>query len=496
MKFVTENLARVVAIFAAALFAGMYVFTALPRIFYPYDLDFIEDSMLLQAWQFARGLPVFAPPNADFSAHAYMPLYTWLGGLLLRITGPSFAPLRLFSFAAVLVTAALIFYIARRESKTRWLGFLCAGLYLAGFRITGQWYELVRVDSLFVALSLAGMTVAIYGEGRAERMMLSALLLALAFWTKQTALLYGVGIAFFLMLSFGKRVAWFVVPYALCVALPFWIYNSATGGWFWFHVVTVLGGDPIEAARILHFFARELGGVMAGLSLLALAVFILTLRRTRNPFAWLRAHPWLFAIAMGVMVSAIGRASVGGNLNNLMSAYTLLCLAPALALQESAHIRPTRFLTPRRIELAIVILLLLQFALAVYNPLRYIPSQAMHNAGDALIRRIAASEGNVLVMMHPYYALRAGKEPSAQVLTLWYANVRGGAPMPDDFRARMRARYYALIISDESEFETTPNVRELLDANYQLTETLTPADAPPTMTGVVTRPIAIYRPKP
>src|SRR5262245_26431433 len=104
------------ALAVALIFSGMYLLTALPRLAYAYDLDFVEDSMLLQSLRFARGLPVFVPPSADFVPHIYMPLYTWLGGLLFRLTGPGLAPLRLLSLAATLVTTCLIFYITRRES--------------------------------------------------------------------------------------------------------------------------------------------------------------------------------------------------------------------------------------------------------------------------------------------------------------------------------------------------------------------------------------------
>ena len=41
---VAHRLSSVVAL----LFVGAYLLTALPRIFYPYDLDFIEDSMLMR----------------------------------------------------------------------------------------------------------------------------------------------------------------------------------------------------------------------------------------------------------------------------------------------------------------------------------------------------------------------------------------------------------------------------------------------------------------
>lgn len=87
------------------------------------------------------------------------------------------------------------------------------------------------------------------------------------------------------------------------------------------------------------------------------------------------------------------------------------------------------------------LLILLQFVLGVYNPFRYIPTAAMRASGDHFIQRIAAINGNVLVMMHPYYALLAGKEPATQIATLWYVRERGALPLPDDFARRLESHY-------------------------------------------------------
>ena len=128
-------------VLAAAVFAGMFFFTALPRLVYPYDLDFIEDGILMQALRVAQGLPVYVAPNADFNPHVYMPLFFWLGGALVKIFGPHMWLLRGLSFAATLVTAAVIFYVARRESRQAWVGAACAGLFLAGYPVNGFWYR-------------------------------------------------------------------------------------------------------------------------------------------------------------------------------------------------------------------------------------------------------------------------------------------------------------------------------------------------------------------
>ncbi len=281
------------AVLASALFAAMYLFTALPRVFYPYDLDFIEDSMLMQSLRFAQGRPVYIAPTADFVPHVYMPLYSWLGGLAFRLAAPGFAPLRLLSLAATLGAAALLYYIAHRESGQHWLAFACAALYLGGYRISGFWYELARVDSLAVFLSLCGLALAIYNNGFTTRLLLAATTLALAFFAKQTALAYGFGLMPYLWLSHGKRAVLFVVVWVALIIAPLAWLNANTGGWFIYHTFRAAGGDEVQLGRAVHFAAVELFGWMIPLSLMIAGAAALAVRRNGWRGAAWAAHPWV-----------------------------------------------------------------------------------------------------------------------------------------------------------------------------------------------------------
>jgi hypothetical protein len=78
---------------------------------------------------------------------------------------------------------------------------------------------------------------------------------------------------------------------------------------------------------------------------------------------------------------------------------------------------------------------------------------------------------------------------------LWHARLRGEEPLPGDFVSRIRNHYYSAIISDESTFETQPDVLKLIATYYVPAETLNLAEAPPTLNGVVVRPKLIYRPR-
>lgn len=492
LNSVQPQMLRWPAMLAAVVFAAIYFYTALPRVFYPYDLDFIEDGMLMASYRMANSQPVFMAPNAEFVPHVYMPLYSWLGGLLFTVTGPGFAPLRLLSLAAVIVIGGLIFWIARYETEQGWLGIVCAGLFLGGYRISGFWYELARVDTLFVALVLAGVTLLSVPRDPISngRMTVAAGVLALSFFTKQTTLLFGVVATFYLLFTLGRRAWVFAATFGAWVGVPALLLNISSEGWFFFYTLKIAGINPIEVERVLNFVFFELLGLMAALSITAIGAGLLGVRQTgARVFS---DQPWLAWIATAVVVSAVGRASVGGNLNNLMLAHSFLCLSPAL-LMRRWKLAPN--LSPQWGVALISLLAIFQFALGAYNPLRYIPGFTLRHNGDQLIGQIAAIDGEVLVLMHPYYALLAGKTPSAQMAALWHARQRGTEPLPKDFSGRIEHQYYAAIISDESLFETETEFARLLSEYYYPAKTLEADESPTTTTGMIVRPKTIYRPK-
>lgn len=471
---------RRLALLTSSLFIVFFLITSLPRIFYPYDLDFIEDSMLMQSIRIADGQPVFVAPNAEFMPHVYMPLYSFIGGMLIKVMGASFLPLRLLSLSATLVTAILIFLIAQRETQEKWIGFACAALFLGGYRLTGFWYELARVDSLFVMLLMIGMMIGLRARS-VPRLLAAAAVMTLAFFTKQTAVVFASALTLYLFFNIRWRVLWFVIPFGALVGVTILILNAMTDGWFWYHTFTIAGGDPVESGRVINYVFVDVLWGMGGLSLMLIVSLF------RRDVA--RNVSWLVAIVAAFIVSGVGRSSVGGNVNNLMLVYAFLCLSPMVVF-VGAHCR-----APLR-DGFIASLIILQFVLGAYNPLRYIPTPTMRESGDRLVKRIAETKGEVLVMMHPYYAMLAGKQPSAQIATLWYGRAGGTTPLPDDFVKRIQNHHYSMIISDESFFEIEDaELQSLLSANYVKTMMIDESESPPAPVGMLVQPKVIYIPK-
>ncbi len=484
-----EGLAWIVAI----CYGGFYLYVAFKRITYPYDLDFIEDNMLMQAIQVSLGKPVYVPPNADFVPQVYMPLYTLLGGWIFKVIAPSYVPVRLLSFSATIVTATMVFSISRRISGNRGIAFCTAALFLAGYRTTGGWYDLARVDALYVMLTLAGAALLAHGKENRFRLPLAGFMLALAFLTKQNGLFFALVIAIYLSFTTGWQASAFALPFVLVSVLPVLYLDQVSGGWFSTYVFKIAYLSPIDFHRVAATLKDDLFGSMIGLTILFVTAGISLIWHERGKSMLL--EPWNWFIGAALFISIAGRASVGGNRNNLMPAYTFLCIAPALAARET-RLWQDSWQVPARSGL--FVLILVQFILTSLipkYPFGFIPTSSMKSAGDRLIQHIASVEGPILVLMHPYYALLAGKQPSVDIQMLWHARLRGEEPLPEDFVTRIRRHYYFEIISDESFFETQPDLDKLISTYYTRTETLTTSQAPPTITGVVVRQKVIYLPK-
>ncbi|MEP7198946.1 MAG: glycosyltransferase family 39 protein [Chloroflexota bacterium] len=472
------------------LFAATYLVVATTRIIYPFDLDFIEDDVLVEAWRFAQGLPVFVAPNADFVPHAYAPLYMLLSAGLFKLDGVGFRSMRALSFAATLATGFMLYWAGQRVSHQRATALLAPGLFLAGYSLTGAEYELARVDALFVMFVVVGTLVGIVGSMSRRSVAFSALCLALAFFTKQTGLIFGVGMAGYLLSTQRKQAGLFCVVFALAVLLPLGVMDRATGGWSTTYLFAVPANDPIVASRITDFVRSDLLRHLGPLCVLWLATLIVSWRMPAHTNPLTRA--WLWFALLALLDSGWMRARLGGNANSLMPAYTFLCLLPVLALRELPLTFADRALG-RIVCGGVYLAVLAQCALGVYNPLADVPSTAMQQSGQRLIQRIAQMPGPVLVLEHPYYALLAGKPPGVSLTALWHARGRGAEPLPADLIQRIHDQYYAAIIGDDGEYaEVEAEVDALIAATYTNTMRLNDGDAPPTLSGVIVRPAVVF----
>src|SRR6185369_2073503 len=134
-----------------------------------------------------------------------------------KVTGLGYAPLRAVSFASSLGAALVLFALVRRETRSLFAGALSACLFAATYRLSGTWFDLARVDALFLFLLLCAV-LALRAASSLRAHVLAGLLLYLAFMAKQTAMIVAPPLMLYAILARGRR-GWAFVACAIVPAL-------------------------------------------------------------------------------------------------------------------------------------------------------------------------------------------------------------------------------------------------------------------------------------
>ena len=447
---------RALALAAAALAVGALVWLIAQRLAYPYDLEWLEGATLWHAQRLVDGLPLYPPPSLDFVPHPYTPLYPWLLAQLGRLFGVSYVVGRALSVAAFAGALVVGWRFCRRLRVSRALATAAMAIPCAAYVPTGAWIDLVRVDSLWLLLAAAGMTIAwpAHVEQR-WRPIASALLLVAAFFAKQTAAPLMLAVALALVVVDWRAALTFVLTLA-AIGLPaLWLMQRATDGWFWFYIYRVHHSHPFSLSA-----ASFVPGRLALLMLPALPLTTWALVRARADLD-LRYAAWLAAV--GVAVSSLAKGTWGAYTNALLPGVYFGALFIAVAasrLVDERHARQTTWawaLVAATILTAPgLIVRLIQLAHPStyhvhqangYEPATELPAAEDREATARLIARLRAVDGDVWLPSHAWYARLAGKRPlagemGADDLAFAGVDVRG-------FADAVRARRFAAVVVDE-----------------------------------------------
>jgi len=148
---------QIVLIIGSSFYILVYFVIASTRLPYPFELEWMEGASVVHVQRIMDGQSLYVRPSLDFVPFIYTPLYYHLSSLFAHVTGNGFLPLRLLSFLSSLGCFAFIFMIVHRRTSSLYASFIASGLFAATFRISGAWFDIARVDSLFLFLLLVGI---------------------------------------------------------------------------------------------------------------------------------------------------------------------------------------------------------------------------------------------------------------------------------------------------------------------------------------------------
>jgi hypothetical protein len=409
------GLLRVALFSIAVAYLVIYLWMAYYRLRYPFDLEWIEGGMINQVQRLLHGQSMYVAPSINFVPFLYPPVYFYFSAAAALLFGGGPFPLRLVSFLASLVSFTTIFLIVRAETKNWWAAILSAGLFAATFRVTGAWLDIARVDSLFLALWLLFIYF-VRGRKSTQYAVLAGLLAALAYLTKQTALIACIPILAYLFWCNWKYALVCLAAAALTIGITTLVMNYASAGWYGYYVFGLLSQQTEWLPQEFITFWKD--DLLIHLPMVVLcAAFFLAGRPKQDRVSILQ---WL-SILMGALAgSFITRVKIGGYANVLLPAYAVLSILFGLGLAGLLKlIRQVPADYQGRLEVMIYTACLIQMVILLYNPFAQIPTMADLDAGNTLVKMLSKVQGPVFLPDHSYLPVLAGKNTYANNSAIW-----------------------------------------------------------------------------
>jgi 4-amino-4-deoxy-L-arabinose transferase-like glycosyltransferase len=399
MRNVLNKTVNMAVVTLCVYYIATYLIISTVRLFYPFELEWMEGGMVSQVIWILQENQLYVEPTVQHVPFIYPPLYYWLAAFLSKLIGTGFFPLRLISIASSIGIFYLIYLFLRNETNSKYYAIAGVGLFAATYKLSGSWFDIARVDTLFILLLF--LAVYIYSRAHDSRLtVLSSIIFCCSFFTKQSALAFVI--VFLLVMStveFRKALTCLIVFLVLSASIGL-ILNIASDGWFYFYVFELPQSHQFRFNLIPLVLKTDYVPLIIMIGIIAVWI-IKHLQLSRDTFKKLNRLPVLcIALLAGMCILSISsRLHEGGYTNVNIPAYLSISLVGTISFAK---------LDPKKSNL-LLLLLILQLIILLYNPFDQIPTKADKNFGNKFIEAVSKFNGNVLITAHGYYGHLSGK---------------------------------------------------------------------------------------
>jgi hypothetical protein len=488
------SLALIVSLLCAARVVWGWLGPALRRLPHPYELEWMEGGVLGHVQRILEGKPLYPEPSPEFVSFIYTPLFYYVSALFTGVLGYGLFPVRLVSFLATWVTAGLIAQFIRYESRSLLFGILSAAVYLGTCTLNADWFDMARIDSLAMAITLGGAYLVRSARSH-RKLAVGGVLAGLAFLCKQSALAVAPALALYALVSFRWRgLLAFALPLLAVLGASTWALQSASGGWYWYYIIELPANHVFANSDLVQNYWRLELPQQLPIALGSAALYFFGYPSSKPRVQLGFYLPLALCLLLGSWAS---RNHAGSWINDLMPAHAAVALLSGLALAGWA--RADLPYTWSRRKTACCWAAAAQLALLFRNPTRILPTVLDVEAGNDLVNRIRNTPGEVLVPNHPHLAVLAGKpgyghRMAAVDIYLGRQDLRG-------VRSRLRAawaevfarRQFALVILDDEGYEFLEELKQHYD---RVDDIGLPTRALLPKSGIDVRPTLVFQPKP
>jgi hypothetical protein len=460
-------------------------YTILGRVAHACELEWTTGAVFDHAERMVSGLPLYTAPTLEWTPLAYPPAYYAIVGPLMKVF-PGYMAGRIVSIVATIIQGACVWRLASKHGARRTWCIVAIGLFAGAFAYTGLWYDVERVDSLFVATLAVAITLLAERTGVVATAT-SGVLIGVAFFVNQPALYFaGGGVAALALSRQWTRAAVFATA-AGVVLVGGIVWMQASNGWFAYYVLRM---PRLEAHLMKRVFLDD--APMAFALVLGSAFFFARWLRQRGKPGTGDAV-LACAVACGAIAAGMSRAQRNGTENVLMAFTTFACPAAAVAGARLSALRARTWMGP-----LVPFAAAAQIVIWAYDPPAAIPQRSAVRYAQQFESKVKQLEadGEVLVTGRGHVTARRHAHQSAILDVL-----RSEGRVPEEIARPFRDRHYAAIVIDsfdDLELGFVPELRgklfTIVLASYYVAERL-PADLPDARVGLRTHPRWVLRPR-
>jgi hypothetical protein len=412
---------------ASIAYIVLFLVAAALRASYPLQLEWLECGALDTVGRVLHGQPIYVRPTHFFVPFLYTPFYYFVGAVACRVAGFDFSALRWLSTLCTVACFALQFAMASRLANSRLAGIVAAGYFAALYATTGWWFDLARVDMLYVALILGGIYLS-----WTRRPIFAALVFALAFQTKQTAILIAICVLAH-EYRHPRRLLHGLLAFFAFAGASTLAFIHLYGPWFLYYTRYIPSHHPLELRGVPYFFGRDL----LYPSLIAIAIVAmcgrLATQRARNDRTLQRTeaeknhefpsadYRFILATILGLSVSCfLGRIHTGASVNIALplDAWLAILFGASVVIMLRWTSETNSPVSQRR-GLLILGAALLQFVALARSPMRYIPSPAAKAEAAGELAQIARTPGNLYSLVNAADLAVVGKQSYANTAAVF-----------------------------------------------------------------------------
>lgn len=285
------------------------------RLFFPWPLEWMEGAMLHHALRILGGESLYGPPTADFIPFLYPPLFHFLTSVSVYIWGQSLVSARLPSILALIGLFYFVGKAASYSSGQRVSAILAAGLLAMGYGYGEAFYDLARLDTVFLFLIAAGTDRLQRGHRRT-----ALVFLVLSCVAKQHGFLFLAAASSWLIKK-DLPGNWLAILISWLISLLiYFILHIISNGWSTIYLFKVPSWHGVIWKLIPGYLVFDLLFLLPVLSITSF------FRLWRHFGRYDVLDSMLIA---SLIVSALGRAHAGGNDNVLLPGFVLLVIVTA-----------------------------------------------------------------------------------------------------------------------------------------------------------------------